>query len=78
MEDFLQRINCFTLLIIKFEGGIFLGKRTKKNDAKQKNKRGIDSAVHDTEFAKEIGSAKANKIQKEEAKRRRADGWDIG
>jgi hypothetical protein len=55
-----------------------LAKRTKKNDAQQKNKQGIDSAIQDTEFAKEIGSAKANEIQKEEAKRRRADGWNIG
>ncbi|SES64429.1 hypothetical protein SAMN05216389_101222 [Oceanobacillus limi] len=54
-----------------------MAKRTKKNDAAQKNKQGFDASKQDTEFAKEYGSAKANKAHKEEAKQRRADNWEI-
>lgn len=46
-----------------------MAKRTKKNDAKQKNKQGFDSAVSDQEFSHEIGSAEANRIHKEKAKK---------
>ncbi|WP_165767982.1 hypothetical protein [Virgibacillus indicus] len=52
-------------------------KRTKKNDPQQKNKHGFDSSKQDSEFSKEIGSANANKKQKEKAKQRRADNWDL-
>lgn len=52
-------------------------KRTMKNDPQQKNKQGFDSSKQDAEFSKEIGSAEANKKQKEKAKQRRADNWDI-
>lgn len=54
-----------------------MAKRTKKNDPEQKNKQGFDASKRDSEFSKEIGSAKANQAHKEEAKRRRADGWDM-
>ncbi|WP_196493783.1 hypothetical protein [Ornithinibacillus caprae] len=54
-----------------------MAKRTKKNDPQQKNKQGFDSSKRDTEFAKEFGSAKANKEHKEKAKQARADHWDI-
>lgn len=49
-----------------------MAKRTKKNDADQKNKKGFDSSVHDQEFAHEIGSAAANKLHKEKAKKEKA------
>ncbi len=48
-----------------------MSKRTKKNDAQQKNKDGFDSSKQDSEFAGEIGSAAANKAHKEKAKRAR-------
>jgi hypothetical protein len=34
-----------------------MAKRTKKNDADQKNKKGFDSAVINSEFSHEFGSA---------------------
>jgi hypothetical protein len=49
-----------------------MAKRTKKNDPQQKNKKGFDSAVLNAEFAHEMGSAKANKIHKEKAKKEKA------
>ncbi|EDL65071.1 hypothetical protein BSG1_07074 [Bacillus sp. SG-1] len=49
-----------------------LAKRTKKNDADQKNKKGFDSAVINQEFAHEFGSAAANKAHKEKAKKEKA------
>jgi hypothetical protein len=49
-----------------------MAKRTKKNDADQKNKKGFDSAVLNQEFAHEFGSAKTNKIHKEKAKKEKA------
>lgn len=52
-------------------------KRTQKNDADQKNKDGFDSSKRDSEFSKEVGSAEANRIKKEEAKQRRADHWEL-
>lgn len=45
-----------------------MAKRTKKNDADQKNKKGFDSSVIDSEFSHEFGSAQANKKHKEQAK----------
>jgi hypothetical protein len=51
---------------------MIVAKRTKKNDADQKNKKGFDSAVLNEEFAHEMGSAAANKIHKEKAKKERA------
>lgn len=48
-----------------------MSKRTKKNDAQQKNKDGFDSSVTDSEFAGEIGSAEANRKHKEKAKKAR-------
>ncbi|MEK3889917.1 hypothetical protein [Bacillus sp. FSL K6-3431] len=44
-------------------------KRTKKNDAEQKNKKGFDSSKTDSEFSKEFGSANANRAHKEKAKK---------
>ena len=49
-----------------------MAKRTKKNDPQQKNKKGFDSSKTDIEFSGEIGSAKANQIHKEKAKKARA------
>ncbi|WP_409253516.1 hypothetical protein V1502_06300 [Bacillus sp. SCS-153A] len=49
-----------------------MAKRTKKNDADQKNKKGFDSAVLNEEFAHEFGSAAANKIHKDKAKKEKA------
>ncbi|GAA0324605.1 hypothetical protein GCM10008967_13960 [Bacillus carboniphilus] len=49
-----------------------MAKRDKKNDPQQKNKKGFDSEVRDTEFSKEIGSARANELHKEKAKKQRA------
>lgn len=46
-----------------------MAKRTKKNDAKQKNKQGFDPSKTDSEFSKEFGSANANQAQKEKAKK---------
>ena len=46
-----------------------MAKKTKKSDAKQKNKKGFDSAVIDSEFAHEFGSADTNKIHKDKAKK---------
>lgn len=54
-----------------------MAKRTKKNDADQKNKQGFDSSKQDSEFSKEVGSAEANRIKKEAAKQRREDHWEI-
>ncbi|WP_169750789.1 hypothetical protein [Ornithinibacillus contaminans] len=56
-----------------------MAKRTKKNDAAQKNKQGFDSSKTDSEFSKEIGSgsAKANQEHKEKAKKARANNWEI-
>ncbi|WP_053363035.1 hypothetical protein [Bacillus sp. FJAT-27251] len=45
-----------------------MAKRTKKNDADQKNKQGFDSSKTDSEFGKEIGSAAANRAHKEKQK----------
>ncbi|MEB4860158.1 hypothetical protein [Priestia megaterium] len=49
-----------------------MAKRTKKNDGDQKNKKGFDSAVINSEFSHEFGSAAANKIHKEKAKKEKA------
>ncbi|WP_430789744.1 hypothetical protein VBD025_04655 [Virgibacillus flavescens] len=49
-----------------------MAKRTKKNDAEQKNKQGFDSSKRDTEFSEELGSAKANQEHKNKAKKDRA------
>ncbi|MFP7736980.1 hypothetical protein ACLHDF_27305 [Priestia aryabhattai] len=49
-----------------------MAKRTKKNDADQKNKKGFDSAVINSEFSHEFGSAAANKIHKDKAKKERS------
>ncbi|QQZ08122.1 hypothetical protein [Heyndrickxia vini] len=49
-----------------------MAKRTKKNDADQKNKKGFDSSVLNEEFAHEMGSAAANKIHKDKAKKEKA------
>ncbi|WP_216772973.1 hypothetical protein [Metabacillus halosaccharovorans] len=46
-----------------------MAKRTKKNDPQQKNKKGFDSSVLDSEFSHEFGSAAANKIHKDKAKK---------
>ncbi|GAA0594462.1 hypothetical protein GCM10009001_08220 [Virgibacillus siamensis] len=54
-----------------------MAKRTKKNDADQKNKDGFDSSKRDSAFSKEVGSAEANRIKKKEAKQRREDHWDL-
>jgi hypothetical protein len=54
------------------EGGIFMAKRTKKNDAAQKNKQGFDSSKTDSEFSKELGSAAANRAHKEKEKRKKS------
>ncbi|WP_453997289.1 hypothetical protein [Bacillus nitroreducens] len=49
-----------------------MAKRTKKNDPEQKNKKGFDSAVTDTEFGNELGSAAANRAHKKKAKKEKA------
>lgn len=49
-----------------------MAKRTKKNDAQQKNKKGFDSAVVNEEFAHEIGSGATNQIHKDIAKKEKA------
>jgi hypothetical protein len=49
-----------------------MAKRNKKNDPQQKNKKGFDSAVLNTEFAHEMGSAITNKIHKDKAKKEKA------
>jgi hypothetical protein len=49
-----------------------MAKRTKKNDAQQKNKKGFDSSVIDSEFSHEFGSAAANKVHKDKAKKEKA------
>lgn len=49
-----------------------MAKKTKKNDPQQKNKKGFDSAVINQEFAHEFGSAAANKIHKDKAKKEKA------
>ncbi|MGG3448933.1 MULTISPECIES: hypothetical protein [Bacillaceae] len=49
-----------------------MAKRTKKNDAEQKNKKGFDSSKTDSEFSKEFGSANANRAHKEKAKKEKA------
>lgn len=54
------------------EGGSIMAKRTKKNDPEQKNKKGFDSAVLNAEFAHEMGSAAANKIHHDKAKKEKA------
>jgi hypothetical protein len=58
--------------MINLLGGVFMAKRTKKNDPQQKNKKGFDSAVLNAEFAHEMGSAQANRIHKEKAKKEKA------
>lgn len=50
-----------------------MAKRTKKNDPQQKNKKGFDSSVIDSEFSHEVGSADTNKIHKDKAKKERAN-----
>jgi hypothetical protein len=49
-----------------------MAKKNKKTDPQQKNKKGFDSAVLNEEFAHEMGSAAANKIHKEKAKKEKA------
>jgi hypothetical protein len=49
-----------------------MAKRTKKNDAAQKNKKGFDSSMIDAEFSNEFGSSAANKAHKEKAKKEKA------
>lgn len=49
-----------------------MAKKNKKMDPQQKNKKGFDSAVLNEEFAHEMGSAAANKIHKEKAKKEKA------
>ncbi|KAB2496217.1 hypothetical protein HPB58_20665 [Priestia filamentosa] len=49
-----------------------MAKRTKKHDADQKNKKGFDSSKTDTEFSREMGSAKANHKHKEDMKKQNA------
>jgi len=46
-----------------------LAKRTKKNDPDQKNKKGFDSSVIDSEFSHELGSRNTNKIHNDKAKK---------
>ncbi|MDQ0229510.1 hypothetical protein [Metabacillus malikii] len=48
-----------------------MAKKTKKNDPQQKNKQGFDSSVMDSEFGHEMGSADANRLHKEKAKKAR-------
>ncbi|WP_078547508.1 hypothetical protein [Litchfieldia alkalitelluris] len=49
-----------------------MAKRTKKNDADQKNKQGFDSAKTDSEFSHEVGSHDANQKHKEKEKRKKS------
>lgn len=49
-----------------------MAKRTKKKSPQQKNKQGFDSAVLNAEFAHETGSAAANKIHKDKARKEKA------
>ena len=49
-----------------------MAKRTKKNDPQQKNKKGFDSSVIDSEFSHEFGSSAANKVHKDKAKKEKA------
>lgn len=49
-----------------------MAKRTKKHDAAQKNKKGFDSSVIDSEFSHELGSAATNKLHKDKAKKEKA------
>lgn len=49
-----------------------MAKRTKKNDADQKNKKGFDSSKVDSEFANEFGSSNANQAHKKKAKKEKA------
>jgi hypothetical protein len=44
-----------------------MAKRTKKNDPQQKNKKGFDSSVIDSEFSHEFGSTDTNQIHKDKA-----------
>jgi hypothetical protein len=46
-----------------------MAKRTKKNDPQQKNKKGFDSSVIDSEFSHEFGSTDTNQIHKDKAKK---------
>lgn len=48
-----------------------MAKRTKKNDPQQKNKKGFDSSVIDSEFSHEFGSAETNKVHKNKVKKER-------
>lgn len=50
------------------ERGGKMAKRTKKNDPQQKNKKGFDSSVLDSEFSHELGSKNTNKSHKDKAK----------
>ncbi|WP_176483740.1 MULTISPECIES: hypothetical protein [Bacillus] len=47
-------------------------KKAQKKDADQKNKKGFDSSVMDSEFSHEFGSANANQKHKEKAKKEKA------
>jgi len=49
-----------------------MAKKNKKSDPQQKNKKGFDSAVLNTEFAHEMGSTATNKIHKDKAKKEKA------
>lgn len=49
-----------------------MAKRTKKNDPQQKNKKGFDSAVIDSEFSHEFGSHDANEKHNKKAKKEKA------
>ena len=49
-----------------------MAKKNKGKNPQQKNKKGFDSAVVDTEFAHEMGSAVTNKIHKDKAKKEKA------
>ncbi|MBM7704688.1 hypothetical protein [Metabacillus iocasae] len=49
-----------------------MAKRTKKNDADQKNKKGFDAAKLNAEFSHEFGSAQANQKHKDKAKEEKA------
>lgn len=48
-----------------------MAKRTKKNDADQKNKQGFNSSKTDSEFSQEFGSANANQAHKNKAKKKK-------
>lgn len=49
-----------------------MAKRSGKTNADQKNKQGFDSSKTDSEFAREPGSAAANRKHKEKAKKQRS------